>query len=50
MPGVENIYVPGEIENEIMQQRARTGLNIEDETWEALGRNAQELNVAVPAT
>ena len=49
MPGVNQIYVPGEIEDEIMRQRTRDGLNIEDETWDALVRNAQELNVAVPA-
>jgi uncharacterized oxidoreductase len=48
MPGVNQIYVPGEIEDEIMQQRSNAGLNIEDETWDALVRNAQELNVAVP--
>jgi uncharacterized oxidoreductase len=48
LPGVDRIYVPGEIENEIMQQRSSAGLNIEDETWDALVTNAQELNVAVP--
>jgi uncharacterized oxidoreductase len=48
MPGVDQIYVPGEIEDEIMQQRASLGLNIEDETWGALVQNAKDLNVAVP--
>lgn len=48
LPGVNQIYVPGEIEDEIMQQRIRSGLNIEDETWEALVKNAQDLKVAVP--
>ena len=48
MPGVKQIYVPGEIEDEIMQQRIQAGLNIEDETWEALSKNAQDLNVDVP--
>ena len=49
MPGINNIYVPGEIENETMQQRANSGLNIEDETWDALVQNARELNVTIPA-
>lgn len=49
MPGVNQIYVPGEIEDETMQRRATEGLNIEDETWEALAQNANNLNVAVPA-
>jgi uncharacterized oxidoreductase len=49
MPGVNQIYVPGEIEDEIMRERSRVGLNIEDETWAALTKTAQELNVAVPA-
>ena len=49
MPGIDHIYVPGEIEDEIMQQRANDGLNIEDATWDALIQNANDLNVAVPA-
>ena len=49
MPGVDHIYVPGEIEDEIMQQRASAGLNIEDATWDALVSTAHDLNVAVPA-
>lgn len=49
MPGVNQIYVPGEIEDQIMQQRVRDGIPIEDETWEALQKNAQDLNVGVPA-
>lgn len=48
LPGVRQIYVPGEIEDEIMQQRTNAGLQIEDETWEALARNATDLKVAVP--
>ncbi len=49
MPGVDKIYVPGEIESEVMQQRIADGLPIEDETWEALLKNAQDLNVGIPA-
>jgi len=48
LPGVNQIYVPGEIEDEIMQQRASEGLNIEDATWDALVQNANDLHVAVP--
>lgn len=49
MPGVDHIYVPGEIEDEIMRQRASSGLNIEDATWDALLKTAEDFNVAVPA-
>jgi uncharacterized oxidoreductase len=49
MPGVSQIYVPGEIEDQFMQERVRDGIPIEDETWEALLKNAQDLNVGVPA-
>jgi uncharacterized oxidoreductase len=48
LPDVKQIYVPGEIEDEIMQQRTSLGLNIEDETWDALRQNASDLNVAIP--
>jgi uncharacterized oxidoreductase len=48
MPGVDKIYVPGEIEDETMRERSRNGLNIEDETWEALVKTATDLNVGVP--
>jgi uncharacterized oxidoreductase len=48
MPGVNQIYVPGEIEDEIMQQRSSAGLNIEDETWNALLQTATDLKVAIP--
>jgi uncharacterized oxidoreductase len=49
MPGVNQIYVPGEIEDEFLQQRSRAGITIEDETWDALTQTAHNLNVAVPA-
>lgn len=49
MPGFSNIYVPGEIEEETLQQRASTGLNIEDATWDALTQTATDLHVTVPA-
>ncbi len=48
LPGVNQIYVPGEIEDEMMQQRTRAGLTIEEETWDALVKNANDLNVTVP--
>jgi uncharacterized oxidoreductase len=49
MPGFKQIYVPGEIEDEMMQQRSTDGLFIEDETWDALLQNANNLHVATPS-
>ena len=48
MPGFDKIYVPGEIEEETLRQRAKDGLNIEDATWDALILTADELNVSIP--
>jgi LDH2 family malate/lactate/ureidoglycolate dehydrogenase len=49
MPGFDKIYVPGEIEDETLQQRTKEGLNIEDATWDALQQAASDLKVATPA-
>ena len=48
MPGVENIYLPGEIEDEKRRQREAEGIFIEEKTWDALLTIASDLNVAAP--
>ena len=47
-PGVKQIYVPGEIEEEHRQQRAAQGIALEDVVWAELSALAQELNVPTP--
>jgi LDH2 family malate/lactate/ureidoglycolate dehydrogenase len=44
--GFDRVYYPGEIEWEREQERRRTGIPIEDATWEALRKLATELGVA----
>lgn len=48
MPGVEQIYLPGEIENETRRQREVDGVYVEEKTWQALTAVAEELRVAPP--
>lgn len=48
MPGVERIYLPGEIEAERKQQREAEGIPIEDTTWERLLTTADELQIPHP--
>ena len=49
LPGHTKIYVPGEIEDDTLRARIAAGLNIEDDTWNALVKTAGELGVAVPS-
>ena len=49
LPGVERIYIPGEIEEERRRQREADGINIEPATWEALLAVANELKAPLPA-
>jgi hydroxycarboxylate dehydrogenase B len=46
-PGVEQIYVPGEIESEIRRQREAAGIVLEDVVWAQIAALAQEFNVGV---
>lgn len=46
MPGVEKIYVPGEIEDELRRKRQSEGVYIEAKTWEEIQHTARELGVA----
>ena len=48
VPGVNRIYLPGEIENERKATREAEGIPIEDSTWERLVATANELGVPVP--
>lgn len=48
MPGVDRIYVPGEIEAETRERRLAEGIFIEDSTWNELLKVAVQMNVAVP--
>ncbi len=45
MPGVEEVYVPGEIENRTMERRLREGIPVDESYWEALLDTARELGV-----
>ena len=47
MPGVERIYVPGEIETETRKRRELEGVSLEEATWSEIRSVAEELGVAV---
>ncbi len=47
MPGVEKIYLPGEIEDDIRRKREVEGIHLEDNIWQEIMQLAQELNVAI---
>ena len=48
MPGVDKIYLPGEIEWETRKQREAEGIFVEDETWDLMCEAAKELDVSMP--
>lgn len=48
MPGVDRIYLPGEIEQDRMAQRMADGIPIPDATWERITAIANELNISIP--
>jgi uncharacterized oxidoreductase len=48
MPGVEKIYLPGEIEEEKRRQRETEGVFVEDGTWQEILAVADELNIPKP--
>lgn len=49
-PGVDKIYLPGEIEHDIRTKREAEGVFIEDETWNKTVETANDLGVSVPQT
>ena len=49
IPGVEHIYLPGEIEENSRRLREAEGIEIDDVTWGRIVAAAEELNVQAPA-
>ena len=49
LPGVEQVYLPGEIEEEHRRRRQRDGIGVPDQTWRELAEVAAELGVSMPA-
>jgi uncharacterized oxidoreductase len=47
LPGVDEILLPGEIENRRRQERLRDGIPIPEKTWELLQELAAKLGVAL---
>ena len=48
LPGVDRIYLPGEIEWETREKREAEGIPIEEETWERLHATARECGASIP--
>ena len=48
MPGVQQIYVPGEVEQASSRRRLDEGVPVEEATWNAIATVASELHVKVP--
>lgn len=48
-PGVQKIYYPGEIEEELRAKRSAGGIPVEETTWGRIAEAAAEVGVAVPA-
>ena len=48
VPGVDHIYMPGEIEEERRTERESVGVEVEDVTWSKILEVADELNVKAP--
>ena len=49
MPGVEQIYLPGEIEEVSRRKKEVTGIDVPDSIWNDIVKVAGELKVALPA-
>lgn len=49
MPGVDQIYLPGEVEEVSRRKKEVTGIDIPDSIWNDLVKVANELKVALPA-
>ena len=48
LPGVEEIYAPGDFENHSWEKRAKEGIPIEETTWNRLVEAAASYGVAAP--
>jgi uncharacterized oxidoreductase len=49
LPGFDNIYAPGEIEEDTRRRRLKEGIDVPDPTWAEIAEIAAELGVPVPA-
>ena len=49
-PGTDEILVPGERGDRVLEERRRDGIPLAAGTWRALGEAADRLGVALPAT
>lgn len=50
LPGVDCIYLPGELEELRRQERLEAGIPIEDSTWARLTATANSLSIPIPAS
>ena len=48
LPGFDEIYTPGDIEQETYARLCVDGIDLPDPTWKAIGEIAKELNVEIP--
>ena len=48
LPGIDEIYMPGEFEERSREKRLREGIPIEEPTWNRLVEAAERFNVEVP--
>jgi uncharacterized oxidoreductase len=48
LPGVDNIYAPGEIEEDTRRRRLAQGINVPEPTWAEIVEIAEELGVPMP--
>jgi uncharacterized oxidoreductase len=49
LPGVDRIYAPGEIEQEVRAARLADGIDLPEPTWDAIADVAAELGVPMPS-
>ncbi|MEM7534262.1 MAG: Ldh family oxidoreductase [Chloroflexota bacterium] len=49
MPGVEQVYLPGELEAIRQRRQEEEGIDIEESTWGRIVETANEVGVAVPS-
>ena len=49
MPGTDQIYLPGEIEQQRIRERTASGIPIEDATWNRIVESASKYGIPVPA-
>ena len=50
LPGVDEIYLPGDFEQRTREKRLKEGIPIEEPTWEKLLEAAKRYNVDIPFT